>query len=288
MISPTPAATASPAAPAGQPQRLARPGRGQYGGQQQPGQGRGQQQFVGGEQLRGGQQAEPGTIPPRRGRAQGKPQPGVDDQRRQHRELDVVVADGGLEQRRGEPVDGPGKRGPAGAGLPAAQHHEHAGRRAREPGREEHGEAGLRAEQQRDRGEEDARQQHRGVPHQVDPGGRVHRRGDQRGQAAVRNRGRVVAQEPGEQVGVVRVPGHVARGQVGPPPPGHRHRADQVAGADDRGGAAARSRPVRPVAGRRRAGRARANNQCHGRARRTGGRRQPRRRRRPAGKRGRG
>ena len=199
----------------------ARPGYGQHHGDDHRGHGRVQQQFLGDEQLGGRQQAKPDAAarrgPPAGAAAPGhQPQRGVDDQRREDRELKIVVARRRLDQRRGEPVDKPGKAGGGGAGVPPARRGEHADRGSGESQRHEHGQAGLRAGQQRQRREEDAGQRHGRVPHQADSLRGVHPGGDQRGQPQVRDGGGVIPEEPGELVGVVRVARHDPRRRVPP------------------------------------------------------------------------
>ncbi len=157
-------------------------------------------------------------------------QQGVDQQRRQHRELEVVVADCRRDQGRGEPVHRPAERRGADPDAPAPQHPVHRGRRSGVAQREQQGQAGLCPGQQGHRGQQHAREQQRCVPHQVDAVRRVHRGGDQGRQAAVRHRLRRIADEPREQVDVGDVPDLHPRGGVGPQPPGHRHRAEQVQG----------------------------------------------------------
>ncbi len=196
------------------------------------GQGRIHQQFFPDEELRRGQQAQPdpgldGVAP-----AGDDAQQGVDQQRRQHRELEVVVADRGRDQGRGEPVHRPAERRGADPDAPAPQHPVHRRRRSGVAQREQQGQAGLRAGQQGHRGQQHAREQQRRVPHQVDAVRRVHRGGDQGRQAPVRHRLRRIPDEPREQVDVGDVSDLHARGGVGPQPPGHRDRAEQVQGQD--------------------------------------------------------
>ena len=74
-----------------------RPGCGHHHGEDHRGHGRVKQQFLGDEELGGRQQAEPdaaaGRGPPAGAAAPGRqPQRGVDDQRREDRELQIVVA----------------------------------------------------------------------------------------------------------------------------------------------------------------------------------------------------
>ncbi len=138
---------------------------------------------------------------------QAQAQQRIDDQRRQDGQLEVVVTDRRVQQGRGEAVDRAGQGGGAEAHLPAPQHVEQAGRGPGEAHGGQQGQGGLRPERQRHRREQHPGQQQEGVPHHVDALRRVHGRGDQRGQAQVRHGGGVVAEEPGEQVGVVRVAG---------------------------------------------------------------------------------
>ena len=77
--------------PAGAPTAVA--GRGHSATQHQAGQDRVDQHFLADEHLGGRQQAEPGAGPDRPAAAGDEPQQRVDDQRRQHREHQVVVAD---------------------------------------------------------------------------------------------------------------------------------------------------------------------------------------------------
>ena len=160
------------------------------------------QQFFPDEELRGDQHAQPDAGLDGVTAARDDPQPGVDHQRRQHRELEMVVADRGGQHRRGEPVHGPAERGRDDPHSPAPQHPVHRGRRSGKAQREQQGQAGLRAGQQRHRGQQHARQQQGRVPHQVDAVRRVHRGGDESGQAPVRDRLRGIPDEPAEQVDV--------------------------------------------------------------------------------------
>jgi hypothetical protein len=210
-----------------------RPGYGQHHGDDHCGHGRVEQQFLGDEQLGGRQQAKPDAAarrgPPASAAAPGQqPHRGVDDQRRQDRELKIVVARRRLDQRRRKPVDKPGQAGRGGAGVPPARRGEHADRGSGESQRHEHRQAGLRACQQRQRREEDAGERHGRVPHEADPLRGVHPGGDQRGQPQVRDGGGVIPEEPGELIGVVRVARHDPRCRVPPQPHGQRDGADQI------------------------------------------------------------
>ncbi len=161
-----------------------------------------------------------------------QPQQGIDDERQQDRELQVVVPHRGDAQRGGEAEDGPGQGRRDQAGAPPAGHPEHGGGRAREPQRQYEGEGGLGADGQGQRGEHHAGQQERCVPHQVDTLRRVQCRGDQVREPSVGNRRGLIPHEPGEQVDVVQTRHGPARPGPGWPgrPTGARSGSPRPAG----------------------------------------------------------
>lgn len=190
------------------------------------------QQFGPGEQLRGGQQAQPPAI--RRGAAATgeDPQQGMDHQRRQSGELEVVVADAGIHQGRGEPVEGSADGRRAYAGSPPAQHPQQAGRRPGESQCQHERQADLRPGPKRHRGKQDGRQQERRVPHQVHALRCVQRGADQGGQMSVLYRRGCVMQVPDECGDVMDIAGRRASGRVGPQLPGQVDGASQVTAGD--------------------------------------------------------
>jgi hypothetical protein len=211
----------------------ARPADGEHREQDRGGDDGVEQQFLGEEDLGRREQAKPGaapggTPPAREAAPRRQPQDGVGDQRRQHRELQVVVALRGLDQGRRESVDQPAGGGRGRARGPAAEHGEHGQRGPGEAERHQHRQAGLRPGQQRQRCEQHAGQQHRRVPHQVDALRRVHPRGYEGGQPQVRGGRRVVPEVPCELVAVVGIGGDDAGRGVPPQPHSHDDRRDQV------------------------------------------------------------
>ena len=185
------------------------------------------------EQLRGAQQPEPEAGPDAAPATGDQAGDGIDDQRRQDRELQMVMAEARRHERRGKPVDRPAERGRAETRPPPPQHPEQGGRRPREAQRQRHGQADLRAPQQRHRRQQHPWQQERRVPHQVDADWRVHRGREQRGQLPVRHSRRRVLHEPREQVHVAAVAGLHAASRIDPQPAGDHQRADEVAGQDE-------------------------------------------------------
>ncbi len=175
---------------------------------------------------------EPQARAHRPASAGGDPKQRVDDQRRHRGELHVVVTLAGVDQGGREAVERAAQGGRADADPPPAQDQEQAGRRQGEAGGQGQGQADLRAGQQRDRGQQDAGQQERGVPHQVHAVRRVHRLGDQGRQPAVGDRRRAVPHEPGELVDIAQVTDLRPAGRVEPEPPGDGQRPDQVAPDD--------------------------------------------------------
>jgi hypothetical protein len=123
--------------PPGRGRHRARAAGREHRDEQEPGDGRGGQDLLGDEQLRRHQQAQPQAAAHGAGTARRQPQDEVDHQRRQHGELQVVVADGGVQHRRGEPVDRAAERRGRRADVPAPQHGEHGQRGPGEPGRHE-------------------------------------------------------------------------------------------------------------------------------------------------------
>ena len=124
------------------------------------------------------------------------------------------------------------------ASRPASQRRRTQNRLAAEPGeagRQQDGQAGLRAGQQRHRSQQHPGEQDRRVPHQVDALRRVQAGGDQGREPAVRDRRGAVAHEPGEQVGVAGVARHHPSRGIGPQPPGQREGSQQVQAHDQPG-----------------------------------------------------
>ena len=138
------------------------------------------------------------------------------------------MADGRVHQGRGEAVDRRAERRAGHADLPAPQHGEHGRGRPGEADGQQHGQADLRPEQQRHRRQQDPGQQQGRVPHEVHALRRVHGRGDQGRQMEVRDGRGVVAEEPGELVGVVGVARDRPRHRVPPQPQRDRERRQQV------------------------------------------------------------